>query len=88
MVFSPFFSYASFGAWEFGGDIKWPIGQYSQAPTVIRHPVETEQDAWKLQIPEVKTAGFIPLKVAFEKLSTREKWDNKPFRVNAFGWHG
>jgi uroporphyrinogen decarboxylase len=84
-VFSPFFSYASFGAWEFGGEIKWPTGEFAQAPMVMRHPVETEEDAWNLKMPNVKEAGFVPLKMAFAKLSARERLDNEPFNVEGFG---
>ena len=84
-VFSPFFHYASFGGWEFGGEIKWPGGEFDQAPTIIRYPVETEEDAWNLQMPDIKTAGFVPLKMAFGMLSARERLDNEPFNVEGFG---
>jgi uroporphyrinogen decarboxylase len=87
-VFSPFFSYASFGAWEFGGKIKWPSGEFSQAPTIVRYPVETEDDARNLEMPDVKTAGFLPLKMDFAKRSAQERLDNEPFNVEAFGGGG
>jgi len=87
-VFCPLFSYASFGAWEFGGEMKWPSGQYSQAPTVIRYPVDTEEDAWNLKLPDVETAGFVPLKMTFARLSSQERRDNEPFHVDGFGSWG
>ena len=37
----PFIAYAAYGGWEFGGEIKWPSGEYDQAPSVARLPVET-----------------------------------------------
>ncbi|PQP32780.1 hypothetical protein C6A36_02665, partial [Desulfobacteraceae bacterium SEEP-SAG10] len=49
-------------AWAFGGQIKWPTGQYEQAPSVIRYPVQSDEDAEKLELPrDLKTAGPIPL---------------------------
>jgi len=57
--------------WAFGGEIKWPTSEYEQAPSVIRYPVESEEDAWKLKLPHVKTAGAIPLYMQFAKLQER-----------------
>jgi len=82
-VFVPFLSYAAYGGWEFGGDIKWPSGEFSQAPTVTRNPVEMEEDVWKLKTPQVATAGFVPIMTEFYKLSAQEMLDNEPFNVMA-----
>jgi len=82
-VFTPMLAYAAYGGWEFGGDIKWPSGEFSQAPTVTRHPVETEEDVWKLNTPEVATAGIIPLVTEFLSLAAKEQLDNEPFNVLA-----
>lgn len=82
-VFSPFFMYASYGGWEFGGDIKWPSSQFDQAPSITRYPVETEEDVWKLNKPDVARAGFHPLLAEFNRLASREKLDNEPFNVCA-----
>lgn len=82
-VFGPFFSYAAYGGWEFGGDIKWPSSKFDQAPSVSRYPVETEEDIWRLKLPDVKKAGFIPLYMEFYKLAARERLDNEPFNVIA-----
>ena len=78
-IFIPIMAYASFGAWEFGGDIKWPSGEFDMAPMVTRHPVNTEEDVWKLKVPDVKTAGIVPLQTEFYKLSSQESLDNEPF---------
>ncbi|HEX79063.1 MAG TPA: hypothetical protein G4O19_02790 [Dehalococcoidia bacterium] len=82
-VFVPFNAYAAYGGWEFGGDIKWPSGEFSQAPTVTRCPVETEEDVWKLELPDVTTAGFIPIMIEFYELASGEMLDNEPFNVMA-----
>ena len=57
-IFLPVMGYASFGSWEFGGEIKWPSAEFDMAPMVTRGPVETEEDVWKLKVPDVKTAGY------------------------------
>jgi uroporphyrinogen decarboxylase len=55
--------------WAFGGQIKWPTGEYEQAPLYIRFPVESEDDALRLQLPrDLKTAGPNPLYMQFSKL--------------------
>jgi uroporphyrinogen decarboxylase len=82
-VFVPFTAYAAYGGWEFGGEIKWPSGEFSQAPTVTRCPVETEEDAWNLKTPDVTSAGFIPIMMEFYDLSSQEMLDNEPFNVMA-----
>ncbi|MBW1802766.1 MAG: hypothetical protein JRJ85_18770, partial [Deltaproteobacteria bacterium] len=80
-IFTPTLAYAAFGAWEFGGDIKWPSSEFAMAPSVLRRPVETEEDAWKLEVPDVQTAGIVPIQTAFYKLSSRERLDNEPFNA-------
>jgi len=80
-VFSPFYGYAAYGGWEFGGDIKWPRGEFDQAPSIIRYPVETEQDVWNLEKPDIAGAGFHPLLAEFNMLSSQEKPDNEPFNI-------
>jgi uroporphyrinogen decarboxylase len=65
---SPFMVYAAVGAWEFGGEIKWPSGEFTQAPMVTRYPVTTEEDMLKLKAPDPKTAGILPLAMEVSKL--------------------
>jgi uroporphyrinogen decarboxylase len=64
----PFFGYASYGGWEFGGEIKFPEGEYEQAPSHGRFAVETEQDVAKLIPPDVRTAGMLPLAMQFSRI--------------------
>ena len=64
----PFYGYASYGGWEFGGEIKFPDGEYEQAPSHGRFAVDTEEDVEKLRLPDVKSAGMLPLAMQFSKL--------------------
>jgi len=82
-VFVPCYAYAAFGGWEFGGDIKLPSSEFDQAPSITRYPVENEEDAWNLKIPDVKTGGSIPIMTALSKLAFRETLDNEPFNFAA-----
>lgn len=67
----PMMAYAAMGAWEFGGDIKWPGGEFDQAPTVARKPVNAEEDVDKLQVPDVTTAGIVPLATKVAELQAQ-----------------
>ncbi len=64
----PFYGYASFGGYEFGGEIKLPDGEYEQAPSHVRFPVEKGKDVERLQLPDVRTAGMLPLGMEFSRL--------------------
>ncbi len=68
---SPIFSYAAYGGWEFGGEIKYPTSKSEQAPWVIRYPVESKEELDKLGLPDVRTAGTLPLAMQFSKLQDR-----------------
>jgi len=62
---------SSDGTLAFGGKIKWPIGD-ELSPSQIHYPVESEEDAEKLELPrDVKTAGPVPLYMQFSKLQQR-----------------
>lgn len=65
---NPYFAYASQGAWEFGGEIKMPKGEFSQAPTVKRSPITLPEEVDDLQIPSVETAGAYPFNIAVAKI--------------------
>jgi uroporphyrinogen decarboxylase len=71
---------------EFGGDIKFPDSDYSQAPMITRFPVETVDDVFNLQMPDVKTAGTVLKRMEFCKLTVQEKNDNCLFNVML--WQG
>lgn len=71
-------------AWEFGGDIKWPEGEFDQSMSVTRVPVEKPEDVFDLEQPDPKTAGFWPLSMKFCQLGQKERLDNEPFNVTLF----
>jgi uroporphyrinogen decarboxylase len=51
----------AFPAEEFGGEVKYPTGEFAQAPTVVRHPVETEDDIYKMRVSNnLEKLGTIP----------------------------
>jgi uroporphyrinogen decarboxylase len=64
----PFYGYASYGGWEFGGIINFPEGEYEQAPSHGRFAVETEQDVARLTLPDVRKAGMLPLAMQFSRI--------------------
>ena len=80
-VFYPWIGYASMGAWEFGGDIRLPDGEYDQAPMVTRYPVEKEEDIYNLIWPG-PDSGFYPVARKFAELARTERLDNEPFNAS------
>jgi uroporphyrinogen decarboxylase len=70
---TPLYFYASYGAWEFGGDVRMPGSQWEQAPMVTRFPVETEEDVATLAQPDVERAGSLPIAMAFGRLQARHR---------------
>lgn len=67
----PIFGYASYGAWEFGGDIKFPTKEGEHAPSITRYPVQSEEDVERIELPDVKRAGMLPLAMEFSKLQEK-----------------
>jgi uroporphyrinogen decarboxylase len=67
----PFYGYASYGGWEFGGEIKLPEGEYEQAPSHGRFAVVQEADVDKLILPDVTKAGMLPLAMRFSQLQLK-----------------
>jgi len=77
-LFLPWMAYASMGAWEFGGEVRMPSGEFDQAPVIIRHPVEEEEDVYNLKWPGPES-GFYPTARKFAELARRERLDNEPW---------
>jgi uroporphyrinogen decarboxylase len=67
----PFYGYASYGGWEFGGEIEFPEGEYEQAPSHGRFAVETEDDVSRLTLPDVQNAGMLPLAMEFAQIQNK-----------------
>jgi uroporphyrinogen decarboxylase len=68
---APFYTFVSYGSWEFGGEIKWPDDRWSSGPSVSKRPVEAPEDVYRLQLPDVKTAGCIPKMMEFAHLQEK-----------------
>lgn len=88
-IFEPRMIYAAMGAWEFGGEVRMPQGEYDQAPIVTRYPLEKEEDIYNLKWPG-PDSGFYPFIRKFSELARKERLDNEPFNThipagNAYG---
>ncbi len=60
------------GAWEFGGELRFPTGEAMQATSVVRFPVRDENDVDRLRPPDdVLSSGAIPLMLEFSRLQDR-----------------
>jgi uroporphyrinogen decarboxylase len=66
-----YYTPGAIGVREFGGEAKLPTGEYSQAVSPLRPVIQSEEDAWNLELPDVKTAGMIPLVMEFAKLQEK-----------------
>lgn len=77
-VFWPTIIYAAMGAWEFGGEIRMPSGDYTQAPMVTRYPIEKDEDVYNLK-PPGPDAGIFPVARRYAEIVRQEKPDNAPF---------
>ncbi len=62
------YHYASYGGWEFGGEIRMPQTEWEQAPAVTRHPARTPEEVDALEIPHVETSGAYPVAIQFAKI--------------------
>jgi len=67
----PDYGYASYGGWEFGGEIKFPSSEWQQAPSHGNFVVNSEEDLAKLRLPDVEKAGMLPLAMEFSKLQDK-----------------
>lgn len=69
-----YYSAGRLGVKEFGGEVKMPTSEFSQSASVLQPPVQSEEDVWKLEVPDVKTAGTIPLLMQFSRLQEKYGW--------------
>jgi uroporphyrinogen decarboxylase len=60
------------GAWDFGGKVRMPQGEFEGALVVTEYPVQNEDDVTKLRIPDPKKAGRIPLAMRFSSLQAQK----------------
>jgi len=78
----PSFWYASYGGWEFGGEIRMPQGELDQAPVLTRFRARTPEEVEALEIPDVETAGHLPLHIEFAEI---QRQFGVPVMVPAWG---
>jgi len=64
----PFYGYASYGSWEFGGGVEFPASELQQAPSIPYFPVQSESDVEHLELPDVTKAGMLPYGMQFSRL--------------------
>ena len=67
----PIYGYASYGTWEFDGEIKMPESDYEQGPAHTIFPVQSEEDVEKLKLPDIRRAGCLPLAMEFAQLQAK-----------------
>lgn len=79
-VFVPWMAYASMGAWEFGGEVRMPTGEFDQAPVVVRHPIEKDEDIYHLKWPG-PDSGFYPIARKYGEIAKKERLDNEPWNA-------
>ncbi len=56
------------GAWDFGGKVRMPKGEYEGALVVTDYPVNAEEDIEKLRLPDPESAGRIPQALRYARL--------------------
>jgi uroporphyrinogen decarboxylase len=71
---------------EFGGDIKYPSGEYAQAPMITRFPATTVDDVMNLKMPDLLNSGTVPKRIELCNASSKGQFDNEPF--NTMQWVG
>jgi uroporphyrinogen decarboxylase len=78
-ICSPFFP--ALGSADFGGETRLPTSEFSQAPSTVRFPIETEEDIDKFKIPDLNQAAGIARASEFYKLSAQDRPDYQPFKI-------
>jgi uroporphyrinogen decarboxylase len=61
--------WANAGGAEFGGEIEFPYRKYTEAPMMKRSPVQNEDDAWNLKVPDdILSVGNMPVSLEISRL--------------------
>lgn len=76
---SPFF--AAINAADFGGEMKMPESEFSQAPTVSRFPIETEEDALNFKIPALEKMPGVEREKRFHEMARGASPNFEPFSI-------
>jgi len=69
----PIYGYAAFGAWEFGGKVELPY-EKGLSPWVAETPVKEPDDVERLEVPDPKTAGSMPMTIEAAREAVRLKY--------------
>lgn len=78
-ICSPFFP--AFGVTDFGGKVKLPDSDFSQAPSTTRFPIEREEDIDRIEMPDISASKGIMREKEFYSLVVGEEFDNEPFKI-------
>jgi len=66
--------------WAFGGEIKWPTGEYEMAPVARRYPVNSAREALSVQPPrDIASAGPLPLYIKMARYQQENDLPVFPF---------
>ena len=76
----PGLGFADYGAWEFGGEVRFPHSEYDQSLIVTHRPVESEEQGWELRLPDVRRAGWLPILMEYSRVEQKHEG-----KVTCFG---
>ena len=65
---SPFYFHATYGTWEPCNGAAHPSSELCGEPTMPHYPVCEEEDAQRLELPDVSSAGMLPTAMRFSEL--------------------
>jgi uroporphyrinogen decarboxylase len=74
----------AFGVEDFGGEVRLPTSEFSQAPSTVRFPIEKEEDIENLKMPDLSQAIGIAREAEFYNLASQNRPDYQPFRIQLF----
>ena len=56
---------------DWGGEVEFPADVWAQSVVITRYPVNTEGDAWNLEVPDVRSARHLSMIMEFGKISRK-----------------
>ena len=71
----------AFGVREFGGEVRMPKGEYAMAPSLLRPPIESEEDIERLELHEIQISDYEKLPEIFNNFAEMiEEIGMNPFK--------
>ena len=67
--------------WNLAGKVKWPSREFDQSPIATQHPINAEEDGFKLAHPDIATAGIIPLVTEFIEIGLKARQKGEDFDI-------